>query len=95
MGIFVLEPVGEVKIAAEGLAPRLDSLDNKVIGVLDDGFAGTVPHTFTRLKELIKEKYPGATVKHWIKPNLTQTSPISLLDEIIEGCDGVIVGVCG
>ena len=95
MGIVVLEPVGEVEIVEVGLAPHLDSLDNKVIGILDDGFGCTVPHTFARLEELIKEKYPGTTVKHWVKPQLSQPSPVSLLDEIKESCDGIIVGVCG
>ena len=94
MSFFVLDPVGDVQWEVEVLADRLDGLNNKVIGLLDDGFGGTVADSFERLEELIKEKAPGITVKHWKKPNLSVPTPANLFGEIMESTDGVVVGVC-
>lgn len=93
MSIIVLNPGADPKKYDGQLAPPLEELDGKTIGILDDGFGRNVPDTFQRIRELICDRFPKARVMYWKKPTLSQPSPRTLLTEISNSADAVIVGV--
>ncbi|MDP2954064.1 MAG: hypothetical protein Q8O76_12200 [Chloroflexota bacterium] len=91
--LVVLEPVGEVKAPAkeQALSPRLEALEGKVIGILDDGF----PDRLLRpLEQLLRERFEGVRTLFWMKPSLSAPAPSAMLDEIAQKCDAVVVGLC-
>jgi hypothetical protein len=62
-GITVLNPLGQPPaIARVPMAPRLDSLDEKTIYIVDIGFTDT-HQLFTEMQKLLSERYPRTT---WI-----------------------------
>ncbi len=73
-------------------APRLRSLDGKVLGLLDNSKekADIFLHT---LAERIGERYQVATVIHRRKPTYSRTAPPSLIAELGETCDYVITAM--
>ncbi|MFC1861414.1 hypothetical protein ACFLYL_03995 [Chloroflexota bacterium] len=88
----VLNPVGEkrrVDVKGE-LAARLDTIDGKIIGIIDDGAGKTY---FQRIEELLEEKARPSRVIHKLRPHLSQPSPAELIDEIAKSCDAAIVGI--
>lgn len=87
----VLNPVGETKYRElkDKLAPRPSTLEGKVIGFVDDG-AGQA--YFDRIAELLHDICRPARIVKRVKPLLSAPSPQSLLEEIREKCDVVVVG---
>jgi hypothetical protein len=85
--LIVLDPTaGKVAESVER-APRLTSLDGKVVGLLDiskprgDKF-------LDRLEERLTER--GASVLRFAKPTFTKPAPVDLRHEIATSCDAVI-----
>ena len=87
----VLNPVGETRYqeAKDRLAPRPSTLEGKVVGFLDDG-AGQA--YFDRLAELLHDICRPAAIVKRVKPLLSAPSPRSLLEEMAQKCDVVVVG---
>ena len=95
MRIVILDPVGEVEINPDEREIRPESLNGKVIGILDDGLGGTAHDTLKALEELAKASFQDAQTLYWKKPHLSQPSPSALIDEIARSVDVAIVGVAG
>jgi hypothetical protein len=76
-------------VAARALAPRLETVRGKRIGILDNckEFADVV----LRGVALVLERDHGAVVKFWRKSYLGIPSPFAA--EMADGCDAVINGV--
>ena len=82
-----LDPTSERQTIARSLAERPDSLDGKVVGLLDiikprgDVF-------LDRLETLLNER--GLETKRFNKPTFTKVAPVDLRHEIATKCDLVI-----
>ena len=82
-----LDPTSERATIARTLAERPDSLDGKVIGLLDiikprgDVF-------LDRLETLLNER--GLQTMRFRKPTFTKVAPIDLRHEIATKCDVVV-----
>src|ERR1044072_4943525 len=89
-GVSVYLPTGEVDTEAKSLAPRLDSLRGKRIGILDNHkeFAALV---LQGVVDALERDYGVAEVKVWKKSYLGIPSPYA--DEMASQCDAVINGV--
>jgi hypothetical protein len=87
--LVVLKPVPKTRFDGDRLAPRLDSLAGKTIGLLDDGHT-TAGDYLRGVGEILARQ--GAQVRYWRKPILSRPSPDTLLDEIAGAVDAVIVG---
>ena len=86
----VLIPIGEKKFLLKNeLAPRLQGLKGKVIGIVDNR-AGKA--YFDRIEELLKQKGEVKQVIHLIKPEQTRPAPKTLIEDIVKACDAVIAG---
>ncbi len=92
MPYTLLDPTSQGDAAAKFLAPRLDSLDGKVMGLLNitkngsDIFLG-------RVEELMRERFDIAEVISVEKPTFARPAPTELLVDLAERADFVIEGL--
>jgi hypothetical protein len=92
--VRVLDPSGYVQTKALRLAPRLESLHGKTVGLLDDG----LPNANTmldRIAQLLQETHGVASVVNRRKPNLSAPAPKALFEELKAQVDFVVVGLGG
>jgi hypothetical protein len=83
----LLDPTSEREPATRERAPRLTTLDGKVVGLLDISKPrGNV--FLDRLAELFVAR--GHEVKRYAKPTFTKPAPVDLRHEITTTCDVVI-----
>lgn len=76
------------------MAPRLDSLENKTLYLIDTGFAGG-KEFFDEMQKWFKENMPSVkTVVHMKSGNAFVDSP-ELWPELKKKADGVVFGVGG
>jgi len=86
----LLDPTGERHAAERQLLPRLGSLADATIGLLDISkprgkeFLDEVEKMLTAL---------GAKVKRYSKPTFTRVAPVALSQQISVECDAVIEGL--
>ena len=84
---LLLDPTDEAVPEELPLAPRLDAVEGKTLGLLDISKArGDV--FLDRLEDLLRER--GAKVLRFRKPTFSRPAPIDLRQELLEKCDGVI-----
>jgi hypothetical protein len=85
--VTLLDPTGERSPVGRPLADRLDTLEGKVIGLLDirkprgDVF-------LDRLSEVLTAR--GAEVRRYAKPTFTKPAPPDLRHELAVACHGVV-----
>ena len=88
----MLDPRSAVNSEERPLMPGLDSLEGKVIGIIDNGQSNSTA-MFQELAKLIQEKYQTAEVLFKTKPSHMQGAPRPILDEFVSRCDAVITGL--
>jgi hypothetical protein len=83
----ILDPGNEAQPAVRELLPRPESIEGKVVGLLDISKPrGDV--FLDRLEQRLAEA--GATVKRYRKPTFTKPAPVDLRHEIASQCEVVI-----
>ena len=90
--VTFLDPTGEVRDRASGLAPRQVDLSGKVMGVVDDG----MPHCDSLLKSIadqLEARYELQGVVSVVKPSFSAPLPDSTFRDIAAQVDFVVVGV--
>ena len=90
--LWVLDPTTEPDPVEASVAPKLDTLNGKVLGILDN----TKPNAdriLDMVVELIAKRYKLAGVVKRRKPSASKGAPQEILDEMARECDFVIVGV--
>jgi hypothetical protein len=88
----MLDPRATVNPEDRPLVPGLDSLEAKVVGIIDNGQSNSTT-MFQELAQLIQEKYRTAEVLVKTKPSHMQGAPKPIMDEFINRCDAVITGL--
>ena len=88
----MLDPRGAVNPGDRPVMRGLDSLEGKVIGIIDNGQSNSTA-MFQELAKLIHEKYQPAEVLFKTKPSHMQGAPSRILDEFVRRCDAVITGL--
>jgi hypothetical protein len=74
------------------LVPGLDSLEGKVIGIIDNGQANSTT-MFQELAKLIQKHFNTKEVVFRTKPTHMQGVPKAVMEEIVNRCDAVITGL--
>jgi len=74
------------------LVPGLDTLEGRVIGIIDNGQANSTA-MFQELAQLIAEKFHTKEVLFKTKPTHMQGAPKPIMEEILNRCDAVITGL--
>jgi len=87
-----LDPRGSVNPEDRPLMPGLDTLEGKVIGIIDNGQSNSTT-MFQELAQLIRERFQPAEVIFRTKPTHMQGAPKTMMEELINRCDAVITGL--
>jgi hypothetical protein len=85
--VVLLDPTAERSPSGRPLAARLDTLEGKVVALLDISKPrGDV--FLDRVEELLRDR--GADVRRYAKPTFTKPAPADLRHELSVACHGVI-----
>ena len=87
-----LDPTGGLEVAAHPLAPRLDTLQGKRLGIVDNGKTNG-DKFLTMVAEELEELYGVAEFKMLRKRDLSQPAPHELIEELAADTDFAITGI--
>ena len=87
-----LDPRATVNPQDRPLVPGLDSLEGKVIGIIDNGQSNSTD-MFKELATLLRERLSAKEVLFRTKPTHMQGAPKPIMEEMINRCDAVITGL--
>lgn len=90
--LFMLDPRVSVRLDDHPLVPGLDTLEGRVIGILDNGQANSTP-MFRELADLLQERYHPTEILLRTKPTHMQGAPKAMHDELAGRCDAIITGL--
>ena len=90
--IKFLDPRATVNPKDRPLVSGVESLDGKVIGIIDNGQANSTT-MFQELAKLLQEKLRAKEVVFRTKPTHMQGAPKPIMEEIVSRCDAVITGL--
>jgi hypothetical protein len=90
--LSMLDPRVTLKLDDHALVSGLDTLEGRVIGILDNGQANSTP-MFRELAVLLQERYHLSEVLLRTKPTHMQGAPKAILDELEGRCDALITGL--
>ena len=88
----MLDPRGSVSLKDRPQMPGLDTLEAKIVGIIDNGQANSTT-MFQELAKLLQEKYRPAEVLFKTKPTHMQGAPKAIMEEFASRCDAVITGL--
>ncbi len=91
-GLSILDPTIGPEPMEVTMALRLDTLDGKVICLLDNGKLNA-DKILDLVEKQVAKRYNLAGVVRKQKPNISRGAPQEMLDEIAEECDFAIVGI--
>jgi hypothetical protein len=87
-----LDPRAVVNPKERPLVPGLDSLDGKIIGIIDNGQSNSTD-MFKELGNLLQERFHVKEVLFKTKPSHMQGAPKPIMEEMLSRCDAVITGL--
>ena len=87
-----LDPRGSVHPEERPLIPGLNTLEGKIIGIIDNGQSNSTT-MFRELAQLIQERFQPAEVLFRTKPSHMQGAPKAIMEELLNRCDAVITGL--
>ncbi|MGE5216570.1 MAG: hypothetical protein ACM3SP_06135 [Chloroflexota bacterium] len=90
--IKFLDPRGAVNPKDRPLVPGLDTLEGKVVGIIDNGQANSTT-MFQELAKLLREKFHTKEVIFKTKPSHMQGAPTPIMEQLLGQCDAVITGL--
>ena len=90
--IKFLDPRVVINPKDRPLVPGLDTLEGKVVGIIDNGQANSTT-MFQELAKLMEEKFNTKEVIFKTKPTHMQGAPKPIMQEILNRCDAVITGL--
>ena len=88
----MLDPRATVNLEERPVMPGLESLEGKVIGIIDNGQSNSTA-MFQELAKLLQEKNRTAEVLFKTKPSHMQGAPKPIMEEFVNRCDAVITGL--
>jgi hypothetical protein len=88
MPTILINPFDETERMQAEIAPRLDSLNGKTIGLLDISKPGG-KFFLDHLEHLLKEQFNVAQVIRKMKPTFTKPAPDGVIEELSK-CDAVV-----
>lgn len=87
-----LDPRGMVNPKDRPVVLGLETLEGKVIGIVDNGQANSTD-MFKELAILLQQRLHAREVLFKTKPTHMQGAPGPILEEILSRCDAVITGL--
>lgn len=90
--IKFLDPRVTINPKDRPLVPGLDTLEGKVVGIIDNGQANSTT-MFQELAQLMQETFHTKEVLFKTKPTHMQGAPKPIMEDILNRCDAVITGL--
>ena len=90
--IELLSPAGPVARSAVSLAPRVATLQGRVVGLLDNSKSGTRPF-LDRVQDLLEREHGVSRIIRYEKHAAALPAPDEMLEAASRDCDVVINGV--
>lgn len=90
--IDLLDPTAETETTRYSLSRRIDSLEGKVVGLLDNG-KSNFDNLLDDVEAMLKERYPSITTIRRRKPTVSSPCPADTMKELLEKCDAVVTGL--
>ena len=87
----VLDPTSEAEAVATTLAPRLESLAGKTVGIISNGKEGTRGF-FAHLEDILRSDLQVANVVHRTKSNYSAPADAAIMAEAA-GWDAAVTGI--
>jgi hypothetical protein len=91
MPIIVLDPTANSQPQPNQLAPRLTSLQERRLGVLDNRKANA-DRLFDLVEAILRDRYQAQVVARRQKPDFSRPAPSEVLEDL-RACDAVLTGV--
>jgi hypothetical protein len=89
---ILLNPTDQGGASGKYLAPRLDELNGKVMGILNIGKNGSDVF-LEQVEKLMVERFQLAGVVRETKPTFTRPAPQDFITQLADRCDFVIEGL--
>jgi hypothetical protein len=89
---ILLDPMAPSNTSDKFLAPRLDDLNGKVMGLLDISKNGS-DIFLDRVEELMREHFDLADIVRVTKPTFGRPAPQELITELADRCNFVVEGL--
>jgi len=90
--IKFFDPRATVNPGDRALVSGLDTLEGKVIGIVDNGQSNSTA-MFKELAKLLRERSNASEIIFRTKPTHMQGAPKSIMDEMVNRCDAIITGL--
>ncbi len=90
--IKFLDPRVTINPTDGPLVAGLETLEGKIVGIIDNGQANSTT-MFQELAKLLQEKFHTREVIFKTKPTHMQGAPKPIMQEILNRCDAVITGL--
>ncbi|HEY7553577.1 MAG TPA: hypothetical protein VIH18_02110 [Candidatus Binatia bacterium] len=87
-----LDPRAMVNPKEREPVPGLDTLDGKVIGIVDNGQANSTD-MFKELATLLEERFHPREIIFKTKPTHMQGAPKQIMEDVLNRCDAVVTGL--
>ncbi len=87
-----LDPRVTVNPKDRPLVPGLETLEGKIIGIIDNGQANSTD-MFKELASLLQERFHTREVLFKTKPTHMQGAPKPMMEDVLSRCDAVITGL--
>ena len=86
------DPRAPVNPKERAPVPGLDTLEGKVIGIIDNGQANSTD-MFKELAGLLQERLHTREILFETKPTHMQGAPPRIMEDFLKRCDAVITGL--
>jgi hypothetical protein len=90
--IVLFDPTVDPDPVESTLAPRLSSLDGKVVGLLANGKRNSM-ELLDRLEEILAERYGVRQVLRETRPNVSRPAPPEIVDRLVANADLVLTAI--
>ncbi len=90
--ILVLDPTAKANVPEREMAPRVESLEGRTLGILHN-FKPNADLVLERIEERLRERFAIQAVVRRRKSNAASGAPPDMLAELGDQCDLVINGV--
>lgn len=88
----ILDPTMSYPEERTKLAPRLDTLDGKTIGILGNGFPGA-DEMMTRVEEILWERFDLKDTVIKQKAYFGEPAPKETAEDLVASCDAVFTAI--
>ena len=90
--VAVLDPTGKIRTKDRPLAPRLEGLDGKILGIVDDGMPNCDAY-LDRVVELLSQRFKLGGVVKTVKPSMSSPLPQKTFQDMLKKADFFVVGL--